>query len=669
MNRLREIFAALAFCTAVLCHAQPLAPELARIAAMPAAPTLKQDDFSRRSPLREVVMAPDGSAIAYLNTSDSNGNSIGLHIVNVGTRASRRLLPSVGRALLAWSTDSQVVFVAMQDSVAAVNVKDGTTSTLAKMNNNLEQKFVMVDPSQPRHVLIEQFDASGYKLTRYGADGSHAVVLENSRKVSQVLMDPHGQVAFFKLRDATYQWQIMKREGSAWREATRCERRMVCNMVSTSPDLRRLYLITNPDANRSALVVVDTDSGKQRTVYADPSQVADVDAIVTAPRSGEPLYAIMSSPLLHQAGLVFSAKTAASDIDRKFPDSQVTYQPAETSPLMLLTERGTRMTHERYWLYDSARRTFDEVLQAEREASKPLPPAHAAPTLAISYRTEDGSTVYGYLTVPPGKNAATLPLLVMAHGGPWGRFNGDYNSLVQLVANRGVAVFRPNFRASPGYGLRYEATPGANFGNGLAQTDIIDGVQWLLANGVGDRKRMGFMGDSYGGYATLLALSHTPDLFQFGMALSPPTDFARLLRGFSGNFRDVPARLHFQDMGIAVDNAAAMQALEAASPASLFTKVERPLLIIAGGLDPVVPIAGITDYVAHLQGAKKPVSFLLDPEEGHMPRKPIARQAYAYLLERLMHHYLGTAAPEAPSKELATYLEQHIKINDALPGA
>lgn len=664
---LRLIAAALACCTALLVHARPLSADLARIAAMPAAPLLKQEDFSRRSPLREVSMAPDGSAIAYLDTS---GNATSVHLYDVAGRTSRRLLPSVGRALLLWSRDSQALFIYQQDTISAVSIKDGVTSILAKLDDKVEQKLAMVDPSQPRHVLVEQFDAGGYRLTRLGIDGNRSVLHENSRKVHQFLLGQDGQVEFIKVWDAAYNWQILKRDGKAWREATRCERRAVCSLVSASVDLRRLYLIATHEGNRSALVEVDTNNdGRQRLVFSDPARIADVHRVLAAPRSGEPQFATLEAPWRRQVGLNASARRIVSEIDRKFAGSQVNIQPGDGTPLMLLAERNARMTHDRYWLYDSASHSFNEVLHAEREAGKPLPKAHAAPTVAINYRATDGTTLYGYLTLPPGRNAASVPLLVMAHGGPWGRFNGDYNPLVQVVANRGVAVFRPNFRASTGHGQRYQVAAGSNLANGVAQTDIIDGVHWLLANGVGDRKRIAIMGDSYGGYATLLALSHTPRLFQFGMAMAPPTDFGRTLRGFGDTFAGRPARLHFQDMGVAIDDAAAMQALTAASPAALTARVERPLLILAGGQDPVVPVAGITDYVARLQEGRKPVSLLLDPDEGHMFRKPLAVQAYGYLLERLMHRHFGTAAPQDPDKELAAYLKQNLKLNDAMPGA
>ena len=79
-------------------------------------------------------------------------------------------------------------------------------------------------------------------------------------------------------------------------------------------------------------------------------------------------------------------------------------------------------------------------------------------------------------------------------------FENDYNSLVQTLVNRGYAVFQPNFRSSTGYGDKYMLAPKSDFGNGRVQADIIEGVQWLVANGVGDKRKLAIMGDSFGGY-------------------------------------------------------------------------------------------------------------------------------------------------------------------------
>jgi dipeptidyl aminopeptidase/acylaminoacyl peptidase len=118
-------------------------------------------------------------------------------------------------------------------------------------------------------------------------------------------------------------------------------------------------------------------------------------------------------------------------------------------------------------------------------------------------------------------------------------------------------------------------------------------------------------------------------------------------------------------MGIDLANPAVLNALSDSAPAAQVARLGKPVLILAGGKDKMVDIAGVTDYVARLQGLDKPVTLLIDPDEGHQPRKPILRQAYIHLLLRGLHRHLGGPAPAAPGPELAKYLAQTIKVDTA----
>ena len=308
-------------------------------------------------------------------------------------------------------------------------------------------------------------------------------------------------------------------------------------------------------------------------------------------------------------------------------------------------------------------------------ASGELPVGAALPSVrGLAHQlTVNPNTVaeaYTELTTESWLDArAGLPPLTMVHGGPRAAFDGGYNTLVQLLVHRGNAVFQLNLRASTGDGENYTRAPKGEFGNGRVQADIIEGVNWLVANGVGGPRRLAIMGDSCGRYSTLLALTHTLDLFQFGIAMSPPPDFEKTMRGAAGNPAgpgEGPLGVQLIDYGVDLGDAALMKRIAATSPAANAGKVSTPLLIIAGGKDKMVSIAAITDDVATLQGAGKLVSLLVEPDEGHMPREPLTRQACVYLLQRMLHQHLGGPAVGAPSPELAKFLQQMMRANGAM---
>lgn len=634
--------------------------------ALPVAPQLTEEALGRRSRLREVKLSPDGAWFAWF---EADGKNFNLKLQSTTAAGKRQLLAGLGRADLHWSRDSQALFIDSGDAVSVVRVADGASTRIAAFDAAKGEQMLAVDQRRPQSVLVDEFDPAGsYRLSRLGADRKREVLYEGKKKLVDFLLDDSGQVSFIRSLDDQFMQIVARKQAGQWVEALRCKRLQSCSLVSASSDGRLLNMIINVQDDRKSLVQVDLANSGRRVLHTDPTALADLRQVVLSPAAQQPELAVYDLPKRRLFGLNPAAQRAAGAIGKRFPDTSISVAPSDGTR-WLLTERGARLSQERFWLYDRNAQTFDEILSQERAAAEPVPEQQLARKIALDYRASDGAMVHGYLTLPPGKDAATLPMLTMVHGGPWGNFSNDYTTLVQLLANRGFAVFQPNFRASTGYGEKYMLAPKSDFGNGRVQADIIEGVQWLLANGVGDRKRLAIMGDSFGGYATLMALTHTPDLFQFGMATVPPTDFGRTMQAAAkpaGAPGELPFSQHLAEVGIALDDAAALKRITDASPAANAGKVTRPLLIIAGGKDDKVEIASVTDYVARLQGLGRPVTLLVEPDEGHNLRKPLTRQAYLYLLQRMLHQHLGGPAVPAPTPELAKFLEQTMKANGAL---
>ena len=645
-----------------------LKPQLARNAALPAAAPIKDEDFSRRSRLSQVKLSPDGAWLAFL---ESDGQGQALYLLDTATGAKKKLLAISGRQDPSWSSDSKVIFLDSGDALSQVSIADGASSKLAAFDAKKEQQFLFVDPSAPRHGINEEFDraAGVYRISRIGVDGASQIIYEGSKKVDQFLLDGAGQVSFIRTKEADFTQVVSRKQDGKWIEATRCKRLRACELVATSKDQRMLTMIVNHADDRKALVQLNLATKATRVLHTDPLALSDLKQAVVSPGSGAPLFAVYDSPARRSYGLTPAASQAALAIGKRFPDANITIGASESAARWLLTERSARLNQERYWMYDVATRRITPVLTQESSLGQPLAEASLAQKIALHYRGTDGALLHGYVSLPPGKDAAALPMVTMVHGGPWGRFDNDYSALVQMLVNRGYAVFQPNFRASTGYGDKYLTAPKSGFGNGRVQADITDGVRWLLAQGVGDKNRLAIMGDSFGGYSTLLALSHTPDLFKFGMAMVPPTDFARTMKAAAAGPAwggDAPFSVTLTEMGVDLNDAAVLKNLSDDSPAAQVGKISKPLLILAGGKDRMVDPAGVTDYVAKLQGMNKQVTLLLDPDEGHQPRKPLMRQAYTHLLLRGLHQHLGGPAPAAASPELAKYLEQNLKVNTAL---
>lgn len=681
---------------------------------LPQAAPLQMPDLSRRARIRDTALAPDGRQLAWIE-ADGPNLAIKVMPLPVGASASapasapaaaaRQLAQFQGRAALAWSHDGTILFVDSGDALTAIDSATGTATRIADLAPQKKRTFVMADPVRPHAALITDTAAATQTITRVtpatgtaGATGSSSPAIPalasagtvtgsatataaaassasagastgpaaasaatsetiySGRPLDEFLLAPDGSLAFALWSAPDGAQVVARRSSTEWKELTRCPQFEPCTLVAATPDGQHLQLLATIDGNRKGLVDIDSATAQRRAVFDDPDAIADTLDVTLNPATGQPLLARLAAPTRHVAAIASAEQTTAADLARRFKDSNIAVQ-ASAGPL-LIEEYGPRQPQPRYWLYDRTTHGVTEVLGQVRAAGQPLAAEQLAPTLPVSWRARDGATIHGYLTLPPGRKAAEVPLLTMAHGGPWARMDYGFSSLAQLVASRGVAVFIPNFRASTGHGSAYMRAPGARFGNGPAQTDIIDGVRWLQAQGIGDPKRLAIMGDSFGGYAVLLALTQEPELFQFGMAMSAPTDFAQVARALAQQVPVEAARMRY--VGLDTTDTAAMDAIAADAPARHAAQVKRPLYLIAGGKDDKVDAQATRAYAAALQEKNgNSVTLLLDPEEGHFPRKPIAREGYVYALETLLHRHFGTAAPAAPSPALAAYLQQN----------
>lgn len=636
----------------------------AKNAALPAAPALTLEDLQRRSRLREVKISPDGSMLAYLA---SEGTNVGLYVMDTRTRAARQLLANAGRVMLHWAGDGSMLFLESPSAISTVSLGDGASGKLAALDPKIEQRMLAVDPSSPRKVLVEEHDrkANMYRLYRLDTEGKREMVYESETKLRDLLVDSKGKLSFIKTYDKDFSQVVSYNKDGKWIELTRCKPVRTCNLITASPDGARLTMAIPYKDDRRSLVQFDVGSKAMKLLHADPAGISDLGNAVQHPLTQQVLMASYDLPTRRNFGLTPAAQKVAADIAKKFGSSNITVQPTVGSAPWLMVESAGNLSQERYWLYDLPSRSFNEVLAEERNKARPLPQEQLAAKHPVSYKASDGMTIHGYVMLPPGRDASKVPLVTVVHGGPWSRFDSGYHTLMQWIVNRGAAVFQPNFRASTGYGDRYMLAAREDFGNGRVQKDIIEGVHHLLASGIGDKSKLAIMGDSFGGYSTLLALTHTPEMFQFGMATVPPPEFSRTMKLASDSDNGASGTMPFGDrlkeMGLRYMDDAAMKPIQESSPAAHVSKVTRPLVIIAGGKDDKVEIATVTDYVAKLQALKRDVTFLVDPDEGHNPRKPVVQQAYVHLLDNMMHKHLGLPAPTPPSPELAAYLKQTLK--------
>ena len=301
-----------------------------------------------------------------------------------------------------------------------------------------------------------------------------------------------------------------------------------------------------------------------------------------------------------------------------------------------------------------------------------------APMRPVVIKSRDNLNLVSYLTLPvtstsPGAERPNnpLPTVLLVHGGPWARDSWGYNGLHQMLANRGYAVLSVNFRGSTGFGKSF-----VNAGNmewaGKMHNDLIDAVDWAVAEGIADPQRVAIMGGSYGGYATLVGLTYTPDKFACGVDIVGPSNIVTLLNTIPPYW--APAIKMFKDRVGDHTTPEGQAFLHERSPLTHVEKIQRPLLIGQGANDPRVKQSESDQIVAAMQKKNIPVSYVLFPDEGHGFARPENNLAFFAVTDAFLSEHLGGRAEPISTNDFTgstiqvpTGVEGVPGLSDALP--
>jgi dienelactone hydrolase len=335
-------------------------------------------------------------------------------------------------------------------------------------------------------------------------------------------------------------------------------------------------------------------------------------------------------------------------LQRKFPGKLVGFASSTSDDRMFIVSARSDVDPGSTYLFDRNTKTVTLQYQIRDK----LPRSALSPMTAIRYTSSDGLEIPAYLTLPKGYPAKGLPLIVFPHGGPWGRDSWGYSGVTQFLANRGYAVLQPNFRGSTGYGRKFLDAGNKQWGDKM-QDDLTWGVKYLVAQGTADPKRVGIMGGSYGGYATLAGVAFTPDLYAAAVSIVGPSNLITLL-GSIPPYWEAARKMFDERLGNPATPEGKAQ-LERQSPLNSVSKIKTPLMVMQGANDPRVNRAESEQIVIALRDRGADVAYLLAPDEGHGFQRPINNlasfaAAEKFLAEHLRGRYQEYLGPEVSAR-------------------
>lgn len=643
---------------------QPLQAAVASSESQAPAELLPREFFLAQPKVGPIRLSPDERSVAFIIRE---GDDFAIRVLDLQSGEQRQRFRSKTVRDLHWSGDSRRLFLETEDGLAIVPADNGRPHLLIRLDEKKEESFLGVDPNPAAAFVSLPDDGGGYNLYRLDENGKRIHLLHTREPARELLTDQSG-IRFLRLARGGRQ-VIFELEGDEKREVFHCDFLDACALLGLHGD-KLLLLSDGNDLSRDQyrrLLQLDSNTGKVTERHRDPLGIAGLDAVQIARDGRTPLITSYRSDYRYNYGLG-RAEQRVRELNRAFAGSDLAIEAHSAQGNWLVREERSNYRQPRYFLLRAGsckpERILEEfhsenTIENERQLSVKIP---------FTFTASDGLPIHAYVTLPRGHDLSRTPIIARPHGGPWNRVDSGPDSYTQFLANRGYIVYEPNFRASTGYSRDFALAGKGEFGNGRVQQDILEGLDTLLANGIGDAQRQAIVGHSFGGFSALTGLVFTPERFSAGVASSPPVDLVSSLRDYREHFNLRANGLRWsQSLGELagdLDDPHFVKKMRARMPAAHAGAIKSPLLVIAGGRDRRVDQRRVKGFVAQLQGGGKDISFLLDGNEGHNFRNPLAREAHFYLTETFLARHLGGRQQGEISEELQRYLRRNLLIAD-----
>ncbi len=468
------------------------------------------------------------------------------------------------------------------------------------------------------------------------ASGERELVFRNDENVGDWTFDLEGELRLGS-RQTESGTEILRVDGQRLTPIYTCNDEETCGLLRFHRDGRRVYLETNQgEPDLTGLVLPDPQTGQTELVERDPEGKVDFGGTEFSDATEELVATYYVGDRLRVYPKDASFAGDYEIVRAALPDGEVRFGSSTSDDRLHLVSVTSDVDPGATYLYDRSSGKVDLLYRVRPE----LQSAALAPMRPIRYKARDGVEIPAYLTVPKGVEPRNLPTIVYPHGGPWARDTWGYEGIAQFLANRGYAVLQPNFRGSTGYGERFLNLGNREWGTGSMQHDLSDAVAWLVEQGIADPARVGILGGSYGGYATLAGVTFTPELYAAGVDIVGPSNLITLYNSFPAYWAPVVLKLFDKRMGDPND-LQDRKMLEAQSPLFFADRIQAPLLVIQGANDPRVVKPESDQIVAKLHELGRPVEYLVAPDEGHGFAGEVNGLAMFAAIERFLAEHLG----------------------------
>ncbi|HRN27178.1 MAG TPA: S9 family peptidase [Ignavibacteriaceae bacterium] len=606
-------------------------------------PLIPMKDFFRNVEKRSYQISPNGDYLSFMQPVNSRMN---VFIQKIGEDKTTQVTFATERDIAGyfWKGNNRIIYI--QDSKGDENfrlfgvdrdgknqkdltpfdkvragiiddLEDNPTEMLIQMNKENPQVFdvyrINVNTGDMKTVAKNPGNITGWQTDH---DGKLRIAITTDGVNSTVLYRDNEEQEFSPLLTTTFKETF--------------------SPLFFTFDNKNLYVSSNIDRDKAAIVEYDIANKKEvKVLYQNPDY--DVNGLNYSRKRKVIEFANYTGWKREYHFFDDETKNIYNDLASKLPGKELAITGNNKNEDKLLVRTYSDKSLGAYYFYD----VNSKDLKKLTDVSPWLNENDLSDQKPITYKTRDGLTIHGYLTLPKGVDPKNLPVVINPHVGPWARDAWGFNPEVQFLANRGYAVLQMNFRGSTGYGREFWEKSFKQWGRTM-QDDISDGVKWLVAEGIADPKRIGIYGGSYGGYATLAGLTFSPELYACGVdyvGVSNLFTFQNSIPPYWEPFKE----MLYEMVGHPVKDSVL---LYDASPVFHVDNIKAPLLIAQGLHDPRVNKNESDQMVEALKKNGIDVPYMVKDNEGHGFRNEENRFDFYGAMEQFFFKYLGGRAAE-----------------------
>ena len=597
-------------------------------------------------------ISPDGKTLSFIAPVDGVMN---VHVCPVGDLAAAKPVTKDkkrGIRQYFWAPTSKHILY-MQDEggnedyhVFRVDLSNGDIKNLTPFKSTRADIEVVSDKF-PEEILVglnDRFPHVFHDVYRININtGERNLVYKNNNYVG-VMADDDFKLRLAMKFGADGGMEVLKfGEGD---KLTPFEKIPMEDAASTRPlgfdkSGKTMYIVDSRGRNTAGLFAVDFETGAKKLMAEDPR--ADAGGVIRHPT--EKTVEAASFNYDRNRWKFFNPEVEADfNILAKVSPGDVTVASKSRDNNVWIVAFLLDTSPGKVYLYDRNTREA-KFLFTNRKELEGLPLAKMQPRVI---KSRDGLDLVSYLTLPVenSSDAETvrrrpskpLPMVLLVHGGPWGRDTWGFDGQHQWLANRGYAVLSVNFRGSNGFGKNFLNAGNKEWARKM-HSDLLDAVDWAVAERIADPQKIAIMGGSYGGYATLVGVSMTPDVFACGVDIVGPSNIVTLLNTIPSYWG--PAKKMFTTRVGDPDDPDGKRMLEERSPLNHVKNIKKPLLIGQGANDPRVKQAESDQIVKAMQSNKIPVTYVLFTDEGHGFARPENNLSFYAVTDQFLAQHLG----------------------------